>query len=65
MQRTAAVLRTQGLRREIPRFISLYKRGKLPVRKLCSGFMGFEQVNEGFDKLADGVVPRRVLKPHA
>jgi len=52
-------------RRDIPRFINLYKRGKLPVQKLRSGFIGFEQINEGFDKLADGSVLRQVLRPHA
>jgi len=52
-------------RRDIPRFINLYKRGKLPVQKLRSGFIGFDQINEGFDKLADGAVLRQVLQPHA
>ena len=52
-------------RRDIPRLINLYKRGKLPVQKLRSGFIGFEQINEGFDNLADGSVLRQVLRPHA
>jgi alcohol dehydrogenase len=52
-------------KRDIPRFIALYQRGKLPVQKLRSGFVTFEQLNEGFDKLADGAVLRQVLRPHA
>ena len=52
-------------KRDIPRFIALYQRGKLPVQKLRSGFVTFEQINEGFDKLADGAVLRQVLRPHA
>ena len=52
-------------RRDIPRFINLYKRGRLPVQKLRSGFIGFEQINAGFDKLADGAVLRQILQPHA
>ena len=52
-------------KRDIPRYISLYQRGKLPVQKLRSGFVTFDQINAGFDKLADGAVLRQVLRPHA
>ena len=52
-------------KRDIPRYISLYHRGKLPVQKLRSGFVTFDQINAGFDKLADGAVLRQVLRPHA
>jgi len=51
-------------KRDIPRFIALYQRGKLPVQKLRSGYLGFEEINEGFDRLADGAVLRQVLRPH-
>ena len=50
-------------KRDIPRFIALYQRGKLPVQKLRSGFIGFDEINEGFDRLADGAVLRQVLRP--
>ena len=52
-------------KRDIPRFINLYKRGKLPVQKLRSGFITLDQVNEGFDRLSDGSVLRQILQPHA
>jgi alcohol dehydrogenase len=52
-------------KRDIPRFIGLYQRGRLPVQKLRTGFIGFDQINEGFDRLADGSVLRQVLRPHA
>lgn len=52
-------------KRDIPRFIALYKRGKLPVQKLRSGFITFDQINDGFDQLADGKVLRQILQPHA
>jgi Zn-dependent alcohol dehydrogenase len=52
-------------RRDLPRFIALCRRGKLPVRKPRSGFSGFEPLNKGFDRLAEGAVPRRVLQTHA
>ena len=51
-------------RRDIPRFIALYQRGKLPVQKLRSGFIGLEEINEGFDRLSDGSVLRQILRPH-
>ena len=51
-------------RRDIPRYLSLYRRGKLPVNKLRSGIITFDQINEGFDKLSDGAVLRQVLRPH-
>ena len=50
--------------RDIPRFLGLYKRGKLPVGSLKSGFLPLEQINAGFDRLADGNVLRQVLRPN-
>ncbi len=52
-------------KRDIPRFIALYHRGKLPVHRLRSGYITLEQINEGFDRLSDGAVLRQVLRPHA
>jgi alcohol dehydrogenase len=51
-------------KRDIPRFLSLYLRGKLPVQKLRSGFVTLDQINEGFDRLSDGTVLRQILRPH-
>ena len=50
--------------RDIPRFLGLYKRGKLPVNKLKSGFVSLEEINAGFDRLADGTVLRQILRPN-
>lgn len=49
--------------RDIPRFIRLYQEGRLPVDKLIDGQVGFEGLNEGFDKLQDVAVVRQVLVP--
>ncbi|SFU58805.1 zinc-dependent alcohol dehydrogenase family protein [Alicyclobacillus macrosporangiidus] len=49
--------------RDIPRFIELYKRGRLPVNKLLSGRIRLDEVNEGFDRLDRGEVNRLVLVP--
>jgi alcohol dehydrogenase len=50
-------------KRDIPRFIELFKRGKLPIDRLRTGTVGFGGLNEGFDRLADGAVLRQVLDP--
>lgn len=50
--------------RDIPRLLSLYRRGKMPVNKLKSGVVQLEEINEGFDRLADGTVLRQMLKPN-
>jgi alcohol dehydrogenase len=52
-------------KRDIPRYIGLYQRGKLPVQRLRSSTITFDQINEGFDLLSDGAVLRQVLLPHA
>jgi alcohol dehydrogenase len=52
-------------RHDIPRFIELYRQGKLPVDRLRSGRIGFDEINAGFDRLADGDAVRQILDPHA
>src|ERR1700759_1633917 len=37
--------------RDIPRYISLYQRGKLPVDKLLSEIVSIGELNEAFDRL--------------
>ncbi len=49
--------------RDIPRFISLYQQGLLPVDRLMSDRITLDQINEGFDKLAEGVTVRQILLP--
>jgi len=50
--------------RDIPRYIELYRQGSLPVDKLINRSIGFDDINEGFDKLTDGLVIRQILEPH-
>ena len=47
--------------RDIPRYIELYRRGRLPVDRLMSGTLRLDEVNEGFDRLHDGVAIRQVI----
>jgi alcohol dehydrogenase len=51
--------------RDVPRYLSLFRRGRLPVDRLKSGDIGFQSLNEGFDRLAAGKTVRQVLLPHA
>lgn len=48
-------------RRDIPRFLELYRRGRLPVNRLRSGTVTLDGINEGFDRLARGESVRDVL----
>ena len=50
--------------RDIPRFISLYKQGRLPVDKLISRKVTLDEVNEGFDRLQNGETIRQICVPH-
>lgn len=47
--------------RDLPRFVALYKAGRLPVDRLLSHRLRLEQVNEGFDRLARGEGVRQVI----
>ncbi len=49
--------------RDIPRFIALYKQGRLPVDRLLSAEIGFADLNAAFDRLAAGQTVRQVLVP--
>jgi alcohol dehydrogenase len=50
--------------RDIPRFISLYRQGRLPIDSLIGEQVGFDGLNAGFDKLQEGSVIRQILVPH-
>jgi alcohol dehydrogenase len=50
--------------RDIPRFIALYQQGKLPVDRMMSQRIGFDEINAGFDRLQDVATVRQVLVPH-
>jgi alcohol dehydrogenase len=47
--------------RDIPRFIEWFRRGELPVDKLLSDRIKLSDINEGFDRLADGRTVRQVV----
>jgi len=47
--------------RDIPRYVELYRRGRLPVDRLMSGRLRLEEINEGFDRLHEGKAVRQVV----
>ena len=47
--------------RDIPRYLALYKLGRLPVDKLLTGRLTLDQLNHGFDLLAEGKAIRQVV----
>ncbi|WP_027478770.1 zinc-dependent alcohol dehydrogenase family protein [Curvibacter gracilis] len=48
-------------RRDIGRFVALYRQGKLPVDQLLTGRLSLDQINLGFDRLARGEAIRQVI----
>jgi alcohol dehydrogenase len=49
--------------RDIPRFIELHRQGRLPVDRLIDRTVTFDEINEGFDRLATGETIRQILIP--
>jgi len=47
--------------RDLPRYIELYRRGKLPVDRLMSGRLKLDEINVGFDRLQEGKAVRQVI----
>jgi len=47
--------------RDIPRYVDLYQRGKLPVNRLMGAQLALDNINEGFDRLATGHALRDVV----
>ena len=47
--------------RDIPRYVALYQRGKLPVNRLMGEQLALADINAGFDRLATGQALRDVV----
>jgi alcohol dehydrogenase len=48
-------------RRDIPRFIGMYQAGLLPVDKLRTHTLRLDEINLGFDRLAQGQAVRQII----
>ncbi len=49
--------------RDVPRYIALWRAGRLPVDRLQSDTMPLDRINEAFEALAAGTAVRQVLLP--
>ncbi len=50
-------------KRDIPRYLALFAEGKLPVDRLLSRTIGFDDLNAAMDRLDDATTVREVLIP--
>lgn len=48
--------------RDIPRFVELWRSGRLPVESLVSARITLDQINDGMDALAAGKAVRQVIE---
>jgi alcohol dehydrogenase len=47
--------------RDLPRYVELYRGGRLPVNKLMTGTLALDDINRGFDLLHEGKAVRQVI----
>jgi len=47
--------------RDIPRYVDLFRGGRLPVDRLLSGTLALDEINRGFDLLHEGKAVRQVV----
>ncbi len=47
--------------RDVARYVSLFRQGRLPVDKLLSDTLTLDQINDGFERLAAGKAIRQVI----
>ncbi len=47
--------------RDVPAYMALMQAGRLPVDRLLTHRLGLDELNEGFDRLADGKAIRQVV----
>lgn len=47
--------------RDIPRFVELWRDGRLPVEKLVSSTITLDEINTAMDELADGHAVRQII----
>ena len=50
-------------KRDIPRYLNMFQNGSLPVDKLMTRSIGFDDLNAAMDRLADAKTIREVLVP--
>ncbi len=48
--------------RDLPRYLSLFRRGRLPVDRLLTHRLNLDAINAGFDRLREGRAIRQVVR---
>ena len=48
--------------RDIPRFVALWREGRLPIETLVSSTIELDRINDGMDELADGRAVRQIIE---
>lgn len=48
--------------RDIPRYLELFRQGRLPVDRLLTGTLPLDDINEAFDRLHEGQAVRQVVR---
>jgi len=47
--------------RDVPRYVALFRAGRLPVDRLLTHRLKLDDINEGFDRLREGIGVRQVV----
>ena len=47
--------------RDLPRYIALFRQGRMPVDRLLTHRLKLDEINEGFDRLHEGRAIRQVV----
>jgi alcohol dehydrogenase len=47
--------------RDLPRFVALYRQGRMPVDRLLTHRLKLDEINAGFERLREGKAIRQVV----
>jgi Zn-dependent alcohol dehydrogenase len=61
---TGSYMGSAAPQRDIPRYVALWKAGRMPVDRLQTDALPLERVNEACEALASGAAVRQILLPH-
>jgi Zn-dependent alcohol dehydrogenase len=61
---TGSYMGSAAPQRDIPRYLALWRAGRLPVEALHTATLPLGEINEAFEALACGTAIRQILLPH-
>jgi alcohol dehydrogenase len=47
--------------RDLPRYLELYRRGRLPIDRLVTHRLSLDEINIGMDRLQQGTAIRQIV----